>query len=820
VTHRLPLLQSILFLGLLSACSVLGSDKSDAPQQSSDKGYAKVVPSNAETDEGMFKVHRVDEKLLFEIPNELLGRDMLLVSRIARVPADLSGGFIAAGHKAGEQVVRWERMRDSILLRKISFRNFADEDEPIYQSVTNNNFYPILAAFDVAAEGPQDAAKDAKSSVVIDVTDLFAKDTAAISGLSSSTRESYKIKSLDAKRSFINYAHAYPKNVDVRHTLTFSASAPPVDANTRTVSLEMHQSMVLLPKEPMRPRFADDRVGWFTLRRTNFGLDRQKADEEVFVRRWRLEPSDPEAYARGELVEPVQPIVYYLDPATPTKWRSFVKQGIEDWQAAFEVAGFKNAIIAKDAPTPEEDPEWAGEDVRYSMVRWAANNVRNAMGPSVSDPRSGEIIESDIVWFHNHMRSYRNRLMLETGAANPLARSLPIDEGLMGEAMRQVIAHEVGHALGLPHNMMASSSYPVESLRDPEFAREMGVSASIMDYARQNYVAQPGDGLEGADFIRQIGVYDNYAINWGYRVIPDADSPAAEKPTLHKWILEKADDPRYRFGARGGTDPRTQTEDLGDDPVRASTYGLANLKRVAPQLIEWTHKDGENYDDLDELYGELLGMFSRYTGHVVTVIGGVYQDLKTSDQVGHVYTTVPGEKQRAAFEFLAREVLATPTWLLDPEILRRVEGGGNMERVRYIQNRTLGQLLDAARLQRMVEAETLPADDRYSASELLEDVRTAVWGDVASADTSDPYRRILQRTHVERLEGLMTSSASGRGAVDLAAFDVRPLVRAQLHALRKDAKARADSEAAGVVKAHYQDISERITAFFARLASK
>lgn len=795
-----------------------GGAERGSTQEAGPKPYSEVIPDSAETDEGLFLVHKVDNKYFFEIPDSLYGRDMLLITRIAQVPASL-GGFLPAGVKRGEQVLRWERRGDRILLRKVSFAQVADDSLPIARSVVQNNFAPILEAFDIEAIGPD------STSVVIDVTDFYSGDTPALSGLTTTQREDYKVRRLDENRSFINYAHSYPLNVDVRHTLTYEAGAPPSDAKTGTISMEMHQSMVLLPKDPMRPRYADTRVGFSSVSRVNFGLDEQKAATQTFIRRWRLEPSDPVAYARGEVVDPVKPIVYYIDPATPAKWRPYVKQGVEDWRAAFRTAGFSNAIRAMDPPSGEEDPEWSAEDVRHSTVRWAASLTRNAQGPSVSDPRSGEIIESDIVWYHNHMRSYRNRLMLETGASNPAARTLNMDEEFMGEAMRQVIAHEIGHALGLPHNMVASSAYPVDSLRSVDFARRMGVAPSVMDYARQNYIAQPGDGLEPTDYIRKIGPYDHYVINWGYRVIPQAETAEAEKPILDQWILEKAHDPMYRYAPQQrGADPRAQTEDMGDDPVRASTYGIANLKRVTPNLLAWTATPGENYDDLEELYGELIDQWNRYVGHVVTLVGGMYQVLKSSDQEGPVFEPVERSKQEAAVRFLIEQVFETPTWLQDREILRRIESTGAVERIRAIQVRRLDNLLDPARMQRMIESEVFDGG-AYPLMEFLDDLKSGIWGELAEAEPIDTYRRNLQRGYLERLEWLMTEEPpapptfGGGGPprsraprVDVSQSDIRPLVRAQLKELQTEAERASTRTRDRMTRYHLEDIVERINA--------
>ena len=781
-------------------------------EQEGPKPYADVITEGAESDEGLFTVHRVDDTYYFEIPDSLYDVDMLLITRIGRVPAGF-GGFIVSGTKVSEQVLRWERRGDRILLRKVSFNQVAEDSLPIFESVVRNNFAPILAAFDIDAIGPDG------NTAVIDVTDFYAGDTPALSGLSAEQRETYKVRSLDTDRSFINYARSYPLNVDVRHTLTFAAGAPPADANAATISMEMHQSMVLLPEDPMMPRRADDRVGYFSITQVNFGLDELKAAEQTFIRRWRLEPSDPEAYARGELVDPVKPIVYYIDPATPARWRPHVRQGVEDWQGAFETAGFSNAIVARDPPSREEDPDWAAEDARYSVVRWAASMVRNAMGPSVSDPRSGEIIESDIVWFHNHLRSYRNRLMLETGASNPAARSFDIPDVLMGETVRQVIAHEVGHAVGLPHNMIASSSYPTESLRDPDFARRMGVSPSVMDYARQNYVAQPGDGLQPTDYIRRIGPYDRYAVNWGYRLIPGARSPDDEKATLDEWIAAHADDPMYRFGSSTGWNPDAQTEDMGDDPVKSSGYGVANLKRVAPNLVEWTKTPGENFDDLEELYGELVGQWSRYIGHVVTLVGGRYENVKSTDQGEPIYTPVPRDKQEEAVRFVIDEAFESPTWLADKDILRRIEHAGVLERVRGRQVVFLNQMLDPGRMQRVIESEAFDPDP-YRLVDYLGDVRKGVFSELDSGSAIDTYRRNLQRAYIERLEHLMTEEPPDPppGAsnlvtrVDVSQSDIRPLARAQLQTIQENAERSAIGASDEMTRAHLVDLAARARA--------
>ena len=759
------------------------------------RAYDEVITDDAITTTGLFSTHRIDDKYYFEIPFERFEQDLLLVSRIAKIPSGLGGGYFNAGTKTNEQVVHWQRNANSVLLRSVSFNSVADPALPINISVRNNNYAPLISAFPIVTFNEDSTA------AVVEVSNLFTSDVPAISGLSTGIRKRYKVRNLDGKRSFVNRMAAYPENVEVRHEMTYNASEPPSNSRTGTISLEMAQSFYLLPEDPMMPRLYDPRVGWFTVSQVDYGSDALKADRKTYLRRWRLEPKDPAAYARGELVEPVKPIVYYIDPATPTKFVPYFKQGIEDWQRAFETAGFKNAIVAREAPTPEEDPDWSPEDARFSVVRYVASETRNATGPSVSDPRSGEIIESDIIWYHNHLRSYRNRYLLETGAANPSARTLNTPAEEIGEMMRMVIAHEVGHALGLPHNMKASFAYPVDSLRSATFTNEWGLATTIMDYTRYNYVAQPGD--EGVRWVRMLGPYDLYAINWGYRVVPNADSPEAELPELRSWINDKNGDPKYLFGGRNSFDPSSQTEAVGDDPVLASTYALRNLKRVAPQLADWTSTPGEDYADLGELYGELLGVWSRFSGHVIANVGGVYELPKTTDQEGFVYTAIDKAEQKRSVEFLNEHVFTTPDWLMQDNIIRNIGPSGVVERIGSLHERQLRNLLREDRLSRMVDQSLLgSANDTYLLTNLLSDIRGGIFSELNGSKEIDAVRRNVQRAYVEQLGRLMESDGEFN--------DVNAAARAELRAVQSSARTSASRYRRGIIRYHLEDLVARI----------
>tara|TARA_Y100000813_G_scaffold77667_1_gene55139 strand:- start:2532 stop:4763 length:2232 start_codon:yes stop_codon:yes gene_type:complete len=732
---------------------------------------------------GVINSYTNNNKLLFEIPNEILGKEILVVTRLAQVPSGYSP-YINAGSKTSEQVISFYKKNNRIDIRQLSYNNIADPDDPIIQSVVENNFSPILASFEVRNSD--------KSSFLIDVSDFFLKDSPGFNIINSRVKDQYKIGGVDRKRSSIDSSRSFPENIEVLATLTFNTNKPPRINRTKTFSFQVNHSFILLPSEKMKVRHFDHRVGWFTVNKIDYSSSALKSDSFKLIRRWRLEPKDEEAYLRGELVEPKKKIIYYLDPATPKKWRPYFIKGIEDWNSVFEKAGFKNAIVAKSPPSKDEDPDFSPEDIRYSTVRYVASETRNATGPSVSDPRTGEILESDIIWYHNHLRSYRNRYLLETGAANPSARTLETPEKEIGEMMRRVISHEIGHALGLPHNMKASSAYPVDSLRSGTFTQKMGIATTIMDYARYNYIAQPGD--KNIRFIRQLGPYDDYSIEWGYRYFP-GKSVNEEREILSKFVDQKSLNPIYMFGSSWG-DPNSQTENIGDDPVKASYYGIKNLKIVAENLTKWTYSPNKDYEDLEELYGELLGVYRRYIFHVIGIIGGVNQTLINTNQSGSfTYKNVDKQFQIRALNFLDTELWKTPIWLLDKDIVSQINNTDGLYKIETLHERSINSLLSNYRLNRMLSSENSIVGEGLKYNELFDLLYESIFKKINPTNQID---RNLQLSFTKKIISLIEEK------------DLKDAIKAKALSIKEEinklSNKKSRSSSNNILKNHYDYI--------------
>jgi hypothetical protein len=758
----------------------------------------------------------------------------MAVTRFVKVPANKgSGRSTYGGELTNQQTVAFEKgPNNTVFMRVITLVNVADTSNAIYKAVSNSNLNAIAAAFPVAAY-----SKDS-TSVVVDVTDFFKGDNQVVS-VSPSAKRTFNLSSLASDRSYIQNISSFPLNTEIRTVKTFSSSPSPFGgfssfpssnipaANAAgAVTIELNTSMIMLPKNPMAIRYWDRRVGFFPEDFTTFSDNQQRVETNSFAVRWRLEPKDEdiEKWKHGELVEPKKPIVYYIDPATPKKWRPYLIAGINDWQAAFEKAGFKNAIMGKE--WPENDSSMSMEDARYSVIRYFASDVENAYGPNVHDPRSGEILESHIGWYHNVMKLVHDWYMIQTAAVNPRARKMKYDDDLMGQLIRFVSSHEVGHTLGLLHNMGNSSQTPVEKLRDKKWVEENGHTASIMDYARFNYVAQPEDSVSEKGLFPRIGDYDKWAIRWGYGYIP-GDTKEEQKSASNRLIIQTLkENPRTYFGTYelgNPNDPRNQSEDLGDDAMKASGYGIKNLKYILRNLPDWTKDEVDQNENIDEMYTQLVTQFRRYLGHVTANVGGVYETIKTSAQGQPVYEVTPKTRQREAVSFLQNQVFETPNWLISKTIWDRINNPGEPDPVATTQESVLSNLLNTSRLNRLQQSvDRFGTAKAYSAVELFNDVQKGLFNELKSKKAIDSYRRKLQKSYVEKLTNMLNSAGSGSaitisfGAVssvsstDLSHSDIPSIARDQLVQLSAEIAKAISATTNKMSKIHLQDLQQRI----------
>jgi Met-zincin/Domain of unknown function (DUF5117)/Domain of unknown function (DUF5118) len=786
-----------------------GGGRGGRMQEPEIRPYERVITKDAKSDDGIFTVHRIKDRVYYEIPKNRLGREFLWVSQIAKTT--LGAGY--GGQAVGNRVVKWERRGDRILLRAVSYDVVATGSTPIARAVDAANYNPIVMAFNIEALGKDDAA-------VIEVTRLFTTDVPEFSG-----RTRVGARAFDASRSFVERAVSFPENVEIEATHTYNnppqepgaggRGGPPAPTpgggrgqatlRTGSHSVLMHYSMVLLPEKPMQPRLFDDRVGYFSTTQMDYSQDEHRAPQRRFITRWRLEKKDPDA----ALSEPSKPIVYWIDPATPTKWVPYLKKGVESWQPAFEAAGFKNAIIAKEAPTPEEDPDWSAEDARYSVIRWLPSTIENASGPHIHDPRTGEILETDIQFYHNVMNLARNWYFVQAGALDPRAKTLPLPDDLMGRLVEYVAAHEVGHTLGFQHNMKASSMYPAARVRDAKWVKENGHTPTLMDYSRFNYVAQPEDKIAADDLVPKIGPYDRWATMWGYKPIPGATTPDAEKKTLDEWARQQDTTPWLRFSTEGsaGSDPGELTEAVGDeDAVASTTLGMKNLERVAAMLVPaTTTKAGEPFSDLEEVYGRLLAQWALEMNHVAAIVGGYNSQQKHIGQTGVRFQLIPRARQEGAVKFLVDNAFKAPKWALNPEVLRRIEPVGVLDRIEASQTRVLNSLLSSARVLRLVEEEAVDGAAAYAPLDFLSDVRHGIWSEIYGTGPTaiDAYRRNLQRAYVETLSTRINGAQA-------QSDDARAFFRGELKTLDTDLSTALGRQLDRETSLHLQDVRTQI----------
>lgn len=780
------------------------------------KPYKEVITKDAKTATGFFSVHSVKDKYYFEIPDSLMNRDILVVNRISKGPVNRYKSNVGyPGDQIGENVIRFEKAPgNKVFIRNISYLEQANDTLGMYQSVKNSNLQPIMSVFDIKAI-KKDSTNNTEN-VVIDLTDFIKSDN-DILFFDSRLKKQRGIGNIFADRGYIDTIKAFPINIEIKTVKTY-AQVPPqgMPSSQATyypsepLTYELNSSMVLLPKYPMKPRLYDPRVGYFAVRYTDFDSNPQGIDYKGKITRWRLEPKDEdlEKYKNGELVEPKKPIVFYIDPATPRKWVPFLMAGVNDWEKAFRKAGFKNAIYALEAPT---DSIWSLEDARHSAIVYKPSDIPNASGPHVHDPRSGEIIETHINWYHNVMLLLRNWYMIQASPIDPRARQLVFDDELMGQLIRFVSSHEVGHTLGLRHNFGSSATVPVEKLRDKAWVEANGHTPSIMDYARFNYVAQPEDNISDKGIFPRIGIYDDWSVEWGYRYLPEFATAEDEIPFSNKTIIEKLNsDRRYTFGTETDPDdPRNQSEDLGDNAMLASTYGIKNLQRIIPNLVNWTTEPNKGYENTSTIYNEVVGQYNRYMGHVTKNVAGIYRTPVTVEQNAKSKEFVPANIQKDAVLFLNEQLFATPTWLIDKTIIEKA-GVDPIASIGGVQKRVLDRLISKNTIDKMAQNEAYNGSNAYTVTNMFTDLKKGIWAELSNGKPIDIYRRNLQKSYVNALVTLANVKPAAQ-AQDPSpkTSEATSVARAQLVDLRQSIKSGI-AASSGIKRSHLQDLLAQI----------
>lgn len=773
------------------------------------KPYAQVITPKAKSSFGFLTVHKVDNNYFFEIPDSMLNRDILIVNRISKAPTSRQKSRVGyPGDILGSKVIRFENKDNKrILVREYSYRERSENKDGMFQSVRNSNTQPIVANF-----GIETIKKDSLTrNYVINVSVFLQKENPLFS-FDADSKEYIGLLNMVGEGTYIDTLKAFPKNIEISTTVTYQSKKgmsnvgfPETGSSRIPLTYELNSSMVLLPEVPMKARLFDPRVGYFTVGYTDFDSNPQGIEYKKLITRWRLEPKDEAAYLRGELVEPKKPIIIYIDPATPKKWVPYLIQGVNDWQVAFEKAGFKNAIYALEAPT--DDPSWSLEDARHSAIVYKPSDIPNASGPHINDPRTGEILETHINWYHNVMSLLRDWYMIQAGTIDEAARKMQLDDELMGQLIRFVSSHEVGHTLGLRHNFGSSHTVPVEKLRDKAWVEANGHTPSIMDYARFNYVAQPEDGITRAGIFPRIGIYDKWSIEWGYRWLPQFQTPEDEVAFSNQSIIEKLKtDVRYTFGTESDpNDPRNQSEDLGDDSMLASLYGIKNLKRIVPQILTWSYEPNKSYAGAGEIYSGVVSQFNRYLGHVTKNVAGIYSNSITVEQTDEIAREfVPANIQKRAIAFLNEQLFTTPEWLIDRQLMEKAKILP-VNVICSLQSGVLARLINKNTLDKMSENEILNGKKAYTSAQMFNDLKKVIWSNLGQ---SDIYKRNMQKAYVENLINLLDK----KGNADKNASGKRPayseapaIAHGQLTELKRLATSAA-SMTSGTAKGHYQNL--------------